>query len=96
MDPLIGKLFLVELGVGGAGRVDDQGLHISHIGQQEEDGQIVEKISGLCGCPLDLFLIKSVAGFPGQRWMVNRLYLGMSGQVIHNLKGIAYMPLHTR
>ena len=44
----------------------------------------------------EIFLIKPVAGLPGQRWMVNRLYLGMSGQVIRNLKGIAYMPLHTQ
>ena len=46
-DALVQQLRLGELGVGGGGGVDDQALHIGHVGQQGEDFQMVDELVGL-------------------------------------------------
>ena len=40
--------------MGGGGRVDDQALHIGHIGQQGEDLEFVDKPLSLLQAALDL------------------------------------------
>ncbi len=54
LDALVQQLFRAELRVGGGGRVNDQALHIGHIGQQGEDIQIVDKPLSLLLSALDL------------------------------------------
>ena len=51
---MIGQLFVGKLGVGRRCRVDDQALHIRHIGQQREDLQMIDKRPGLLLSALDL------------------------------------------
>ena len=77
-DALIQQLLRAELGVGGGGGVDDQGLHVGHIGQQGEDLQAVDKLVGLGRAALDfkgedgraavgeILLIQGVVGVAGQ------------------------------
>ena len=41
IDLLLGQLLLVQLAVGGGGRVDDKALHVRYVGQQREDLQVI-------------------------------------------------------
>ena len=49
LNALIQQLLRRELGVGGGGGVDDQGLYVGYVGQQGKDLQAVDE-------PVDLFL----------------------------------------
>ena len=46
VDLLLGQLGIVQLAVGGGSRVDDQALHVGHVGQQGEDLQVVDEAVG--------------------------------------------------
>ena len=77
--------------------MDDQGLHIGHIGQKGKDRQMVDE--GLCRLrvPLDLegedgpasfwqiFLIELMGGLALQGRVMDGLYLGMAVQIVHQL-----------
>ena len=92
--------------MGGAGGMDDQRLHIGHVGQQGEDGQVVDELLSGRSVALHLkgedaaaavgqvLLIQRVAGLGGQRGMVHGLHLGMLGQVVHQLERVGGVPLH--
>ena len=100
VDALVLQLGLAQLGVGGGGGVDDQRLHVSHVGQQGEDGQVVDELVGLGLAALDVegedgsaavgevLLIQSVVGVVGQAGVVDLLHLGMVLQELHDLLGV--------
>ena len=48
-DSLLCKFCFGELGMGGGSRVNDQGFHISHICQQREKFQVIDKFFCLPG-----------------------------------------------
>ena len=54
LDALVKELLGGELGMGGGGGVDDQALHVGHVGQQGEDLQTVNELVGLSLAALDL------------------------------------------
>ena len=105
-DPLIRQLFFRQLGMGGAGRMNDQRFHIRHIGQQRKNRKMINELAGSIGGSSDLkskdgsaptgkiFLVQLMAGFSGQRQVMYRFHLGMLGQILHNPQGIAHMTLH--
>ena len=54
VDLLLGQFGVVQLAVGGGSRVDDQTLHVGHVGQQGEDLQVVDELEGLLAAALDM------------------------------------------
>ena len=54
VDAHILQLLGGQLGVGGGGRVDDQALHVSDVGQQREDLQVVDELKGFLLAALDV------------------------------------------
>ena len=54
VDLLLGQFGVVQLAVGGGSRVDDQALHVGHVGQQGEDLQVVDELEGLLAAALDI------------------------------------------
>ena len=54
LDALVQKLLVRQLAVGRGVGMDDQGLHICHIGQQGEDSQVVDELLGGAAVSLDL------------------------------------------
>ena len=103
---LIQQFLLRQLRMRRAGRMDDQGFHISHVGQQREDWQIVDKLLRRIRVPLDL---KGKDGtLPRSEnisdtaygWVRspatddNRFHLRMAVQIIHDLQCIFHVLLH--
>ena len=97
MDAASQQLVFVQLGMGGGSRVDDQRLHIRHIGQQGEQLQRFREPLGLF---LGAFQLKSEDGAgpvgevsiielllmpAGQGGMVDLRHLGVMVQIIHHL-----------
>ena len=54
IDLLLGQLLIVQLAVGGGGRVDDQTLHVCNVCQQGEDLQVVNELEGFFAAALDV------------------------------------------
>ena len=54
IDLLLGQLLIVQLAVGGGGRVDDKALHVRYVGQQREDLQVINEGKGLLAAALDV------------------------------------------
>ena len=54
IDLLLGQLLIVQLAVGGGGRMDDQALHVCNVCQQGEDLQVVNELEGSSRPPLML------------------------------------------
>ena len=54
IDLLLGQLLLVQLAVGGGGRVDDQALYVCNVCQQGEDLQVVNELEGFFAAALDV------------------------------------------
>ena len=80
---LLGQFFFTELAVGGGSWMDDQALHICHIGKQGENLQIVNKPVSLLYAALDfkcknrtasirkIFLVLFMVRMVRQRGMIN-------------------------
>ena len=83
--------------------MNDQGLHICHIGQEGADSQVAGKLPGGVAVFLDLkgkdaaaamgeiLLIQSMSGLRRQRRMMHRFHLGILRETINNFQRI----LHT-
>ena len=81
-------------------RVDDQALHVRHIGQQREDLQRVNESMGLLHAALDIegedggaavgevLLKQRVIRMIGQRGVVDLLHLRVPGEKLHHLFGV--------
>ena len=54
IDVLLFELLGSHLRVGGGGGVDDQTLHVGHIGKEREDTQVVDKLPSLVLTALEL------------------------------------------
>ena len=54
IDLLFGQLLIVQLAVGGGGRMDDQALHVCNVCQQGEDLQVVNELEGFLAATLDV------------------------------------------
>ena len=105
VDLLLGQLLVGQLAVGGGSRVDDQALHVGHVGQQGEDLQVVDELEGFLTAALDvkgedgsaavgeILLVQGVIGVIGQGGMVDLLDLRMVGQELHDLLGVLHMAL---
>ena len=105
VDLLLGQFGVVQLAVGGGSRVDDQALHVGHVGQQGEDLQVVDELEGFLAAALDIkgkdggaavgeiLLIQRVVGVIGQGRMVDLLDLGMVGQERDDLLGVLDVAL---
>ena len=100
VDALVLQLGLAQLGVGGGGGVDHQRFDVGHVGQQGEDGQVVDELVGLGLAALDVkgkdgsaavgevLLIQGVVGVVGQAGVVDLLHLGVVLQKLHDLLGV--------
>ena len=89
-----------QLRVRRGGRVDDQALHVRHIGQQREDLQRVNESMGLLHAALDIegenggaavgevLLKQRVIRMIGQRGVVDLLHLRVPGEKLHHLFGV--------
>ena len=53
LNALIQQLLGAQLAVSGSRRMDDQALHISHVGQQGEDFQVIDELVGFFLTALD-------------------------------------------
>ena len=107
-DALIRQLFGTELGVGGGGGVDDQTLHVGHIGQQGENLQAVDEPVSLSLAAPDLKgedgrapvgkipLVQCVVRVVRQRGMVHTLHLGVLGQIGHHLPRVLGVALQAQ
>ena len=85
--------------------VDDQRLHVGHVGKEGEDLQRINELEGFVLAALDLegedgstavrevFLIGCVVGVVRQGRMVNLGHLGVLGKVVHDLQRIGHVPL---
>ena len=105
VDLLLGQFGVVQLAVGGGSRVDDQALHVGHVGQQGEDLQVVDELEGFLAAALDIkgkdggaavgeiLLIQRVVGVVGQGRMVDLLDLGMVGQERDDFLGVLDVAL---
>ena len=71
-DSLGQQLLLGELGMGGGGRVDDQGFDVRHVGQQREQPQVVNKPIGR-RLPAPDIKGKNGAPAPGEILLVQRV-----------------------
>ena len=81
-DALIQQLLVRQLAVGGAGRVDDQALHVGHVGQQGEEPEAVDESEGFFLTTLyfngedggsavrKIALVEFVVRMLRQRWVV--------------------------
>ncbi len=86
--------------MGGGGRVDDQRLHVRHVGQQGKNLQIVDKLVGRSLPALDfkgkdrraavgeILLIQDMVGMLRQAGVVDLLHLGMVDQILHHFFGV--------
>ena len=87
--------------------MDDQGLHVSHIGQQGKQFQVVDEVPGLLSAALDLKgedgtspmrEILPVQGLltriPADGRMMDRFHQGMAFQVINHFQGILHMAFN--
>ena len=104
-DTLVGQILRRQLGVGGGGGVDDQTLHVGHVGQQGEDLQVVDEAEGRLLSALDLegedagaavgevLLVQGVVGVVGQAGVVHLGHLGVLGEVLHHLLGVLRVAL---
>ena len=54
IDLLLGQFLIVQLAVGGRGRVDDQALYVRNVCQQGEDLQVVNELEGFFAAALDV------------------------------------------
>ena len=105
-DTLVQQLFICQLTVGGCIGMDDQGLDIRHIGQQRENGQIVDKLLRRLTVSLNLkgedapspvrevLFVQRVARLRRECRMMHGLHLRMVGEVVHDLQSILYMALN--
>ena len=53
LNALIQQFLGAQLAVSGSRRMDDQALHISHVGQQGEDFQVIDELVGFFLTTLD-------------------------------------------
>ena len=53
LNALIQQFLGAQLAVSGSRRMDDQALHISHVGQQGEDFQVIDELVGFFLTALD-------------------------------------------
>ena len=103
-----GELFLGELPVGRGRGVDDQRLHVGHVGQQREDLQVVDEFEGHFLPALDLeredrraavrevFVVQRVVGMLGQRGMIDLGDLGVLAQVVDDFQRVFDMTFDTQ
>ena len=109
VNALIALLGLVQLGMGGAGGMDDQALGVGHVGQQAEQLQPVNEGLGLFGAAFDadgedgtgavgeVGLVQALLlGIGAQGRMADALHLGHGLQVLQNLQGVLHMAVHTQ
>ena len=88
--------------------MDGKRLHVSYIGKQGEQLQIVDKILGFLRISLDLkgkdgtaavgelLLVQSLLlRIRRNRRMMHSLYLWMVGEILNNLQGILHVALHS-
>ena len=83
VDAHILQLLGGQLGVGSGGRVDDQALHVSDVGQQREDLRVVDELKGFLLAALDVegedgrtavgevLLVQGVVGMVRQAGMID-------------------------
>ena len=107
-DALLGFLGVGELGMGGGGGVDDERLHVGHVGEQREYFQRVDEAVSLFLAPLylkgeyrpctvgELAGVESVVGVVGEGGMVDAGDLGMIAQELHDAQGILDMTFHAQ
>ena len=79
VNALIALLGLVQLGMGGAGGMDDQALGVGHVGQQAEQLQPVNEGLGLFGAAFDADG-EDGTGAVGEVGLVQALLLGIGAQ----------------
>ena len=108
LDPLLQQFFLGALAVSGGSRMNNQRLHICYICQQREDCQVIDELLCRLRIPFNLegengtaavrqvLVVQIVSRLRLDGRMVNRLYLRMLRQVIHDLQRIAYMTLYAQ
>ena len=61
-------LLWCQLGMGGTGRMDDERLRVGYVGQQGEDGQVVDELVGLGLAALD---VEGASSCPPSMSMLN-------------------------
>ena len=105
IDLLLGPLLIIQLAVGGGGRVDDQTLHVRNVCQQGEDLQVVNELEGFFAAALDvegedgcaavgeILLVQGVIRVIGQRGVVDLFDLRMVCQEFDHLPGVLHMAL---
>ena len=105
IDLLLGQLLIVQLAVGGGGRVDDQTLHVCNVCQQGEDLQVVNELEGFfvatldvegedgCAAVGEILLVQGVIRVIGQRGVVDLFHLGVVCQEFDHLLGVLHMAL---
>ena len=96
-NPLLAQCRFGELGMGRAGWMNHQGLHIRHVGQQGENLQMVDECLRLLGAafdiegenggatPWEIALIERMMGMLRKAGVMNVCDLRMSGQIIDHL-----------
>ena len=105
---LLAELLGRHLRVGRRVGMDDEALHVGHVGQQREDLEGVAEAPGLLLASLHLegedrsaalrivFLVEGMVGMVGQRGMVDPLHLGMVSQKLDHAQGVAHVALHAQ
>ena len=88
-DVLLGQFLGRELRVGGGVGMDDEALHVGHVGQQREYLQCVDELPGL-------FLSELVVAMALQCRMVHLGHLRMAGQEADHLERILHVALHAQ
>ena len=108
VDAHILQLLGGQLGVGGGGRVDDQALHVSDVGQQREDLQVVDELKGFLLAALDVegedgrtavgevLLVQGVVGMVGQAGMIDVGHLRVMVQELHDLLGVLVVAVQAQ
>jgi len=103
LDPLIEQFLRTKLGVCRAGRMDDQGFHIRHIGKQRENLEFVDE--GFCSVRITfdfkgenrtgsvgvILLIQYMVGMAPECGMVHRFDLRVLREIVDHFERIGHM-----
>ena len=94
--------------MGGGGRVDDKALHVSDVGQQREDLQVVDELKGFLLAALDVegedgrtavgevLLVQGVVGVVRQAGVVDLGHLRVMVQELHDLLGVLVVAVQAQ
>ncbi len=106
LDTLLFEFLLSELRMGSRSGVDNEGLNVSHISEEREDSEVIDKLLSIVLRALyiegkdtaaavgEVFFIDLVAWLRAEGRMVNSLYLRMSSEVLNDLLSVGGMTFN--